>query len=94
MEQNRIGRLPEVHALTGLSRSTIYARIEDGLLTSPVPLGGQAVGWPINEVEAINRARIAGKTDDQVRQLVVELETARTGKPAAPRRKTLTARAA
>ena len=84
---NRIGRLPEVQALTGLGRSSIYARIEDGLLTLPVPLGGQAVGWPIAEIEAINGARIQGKTNDEIRSLVVELETARTGKPATPRRR-------
>lgn len=87
MQPDRIGRLPEVQALTGLSRSTIYARIEDGLLVAPVPLGGQAVGFPIAEIVAINQARIAGKTDDQVRALVIELESARTGTPATPRRK-------
>lgn len=76
-QSNRIARLPEVQALTGLSRSTIYARIADHLITSPVPLGGQAVGWPIREIEAINEARIAGKTDDEIRVLVEKLSAAR-----------------
>jgi prophage regulatory protein len=35
------------------------------------------VGWPSNEVEAINTARIAGKTDEEVRALVAKLEAAR-----------------
>ena len=41
-------------------------------------LGPRAVGWPSDEVEAINAARIAGKTDDEVRVLVTKLEAART----------------
>lgn len=86
-QMNRIARLPEVSQLTGLSRSTIYARVEDGLLTQPVQIGPQAVGWPLREIGALNDARIAGKTDDEIRELVVRLETERTGKTATPRRK-------
>jgi prophage regulatory protein len=84
---NRITRLPEVQAITGLSRSTIYARVEDGLFPKPVQIGPQSVGWPINEVSAINEARIRGRTDDEIRQIVIDLETARTGMAASPRRK-------
>jgi prophage regulatory protein len=35
------------------------------------------VGWPSSEVTAINAARIAGKTDEEIRALVVKLEAAR-----------------
>jgi prophage regulatory protein len=35
------------------------------------------VGWPANEVEALNAARIAGKSESEVRELVVKLEAAR-----------------
>jgi prophage regulatory protein len=35
------------------------------------------VGWPSSEVEALNAARIAGKTDQEIRVLVVKLEAAR-----------------
>jgi len=70
-------RLPAVKASTGLSRSTLYLRIEQGLLTKPVCLGGRTVGWPANEVDALNAARIAGKSDAEVRDLVVNLEAAR-----------------
>lgn len=41
----RITRLPEVKALTGLSRSTIYQRISDGTFPAQVNLGARAVGW-------------------------------------------------
>jgi len=42
---HNILRLPAVKARTGLSRSTIYLRISDGLFPKPVALGGRAVGW-------------------------------------------------
>lgn len=70
----KILRLPAVKANCGLSRSTIYLRISQGLWPKPISLGGRAVGWPSHEVAAINLARIAGKPDDEIRQLVVRLE--------------------
>jgi len=70
-------RLPAVKAATGLSRSTLYLRIVHGVFTHPVSLGGRAVGWPANEVAALNAARIAGKPDAEIRTLVAQLETAR-----------------
>jgi prophage regulatory protein len=70
-------RLPAVKCESGLSRSTIYLRISQKLWTKPVSLGARAVGWPSNEVAAINAARIAGKTDEEIRSLVARLEAAR-----------------
>ncbi len=70
-------RIPAVKTQSGLSRSTIYLRIAQGLWTKPVSLGARAVGWPADEVSAINAARIAGKTDEEVRALVAKLEVAR-----------------
>ena len=70
-------RLPDIKTSTGLSRSTIYLRIAQGVFTKPVSLGGRAVGWPSNEVVALNAARIAGKSDAEVRDLVLKLEAAR-----------------
>ena len=70
-------RLPAIETGTGLSRSTIYLRIEEGLFPKPVSLGGRAVGWPANEVETLNAARIAGKSDEEVRVLVAALDAAR-----------------
>jgi prophage regulatory protein len=51
--------------------------LKDGLFTPPVPLGSRSVGWPAYEVEAINTARIAGKSDAEIRALVAELEAKR-----------------
>jgi len=72
-------RIPTVKSESGLSRSTIYLRIAQGLWTKPVSLGARAVGWPSHEVAAINAARIAGKTDEEIRALVATLEAARKG---------------
>jgi len=72
-------RLPAVKSESGLSRSTIYLRVSQGLWTKPVSLGARAVGWPSDEVEAINGARIAGNTDAEIRVLVKKLEAARKG---------------
>ena len=70
-------RLPAVKAATGLSRSTLYLRIAHGVFAHPVSLGGRAVGWPANEVAALNAARIAGRPDAEIRVLVTQLEAAR-----------------
>lgn len=78
MAINTILRMPATCANSGNARSTIYLRISQGLWTRPVSLGARAVGWPASEVEAINAARIAGKSDDEIRQLVRELEAARS----------------
>ena len=70
-------RLPTVKSESGHSRSTIYLRIAQGLWTKPVSLGGRSVGWPASEISALLTARIAGKSDDEIRALVKKLEGAR-----------------
>jgi prophage regulatory protein len=52
-------RRKEVQARTGLSRSTIYARVAAGTFPSPIDLGGgRAVGWVDAEIEAWVQSRI------------------------------------
>lgn len=75
--KNAILRLPAVTSASGYPRSTLYLRINQGLWTKPVHLGERSVGWPAHEVEAINAARIAGKSEEDVRALVAMLEAAR-----------------
>ena len=77
-------RRRQIEAETGYSRSTLYLRIAQGLWTKQVSLGARAVGWPAAEVDALNAARIAGKTDTDIRALVLRLEAARTGAEPAP----------
>lgn len=70
-------RRKRVEAETGYSRSTIYLRISQGLFVKPVSLGARAVGFPANEVAALNAARIAGKSESDIRSLVAKLQAAR-----------------
>lgn len=72
-----IQRLPAVIAATGSSRSTIYLRVSQGLWPQPVKLGARAIGWPSSEITAINAARIAGLSDEEIRALVIKLEFTR-----------------
>lgn len=70
-------RRKQVEAESGYSRSTVYLRIAQGLFTKPVSLGARAVGWPARDVALLNAARIAGKTDLEIRALVASLEAKR-----------------
>ena len=68
-----IFRRPRVEDTSGYSRSTLYLRISQGLWTRPVSLGPRAVGWPASEVAALNAARIACLSEDEIRDLVNQL---------------------
>ena len=75
---NTFLRLQKVMNAMGISRSTLYLRIKQGLMPPPVKLGERCSAWPEYEVEAINTARIAQKSDDEIRELVVKLQRQRT----------------
>lgn len=70
-------RLPGILSERGRSRSAHYQDIQQGLFTKSVLIGRRAVGWPSNELAALNSSRIAGVTDDGIRALVIKLEAAR-----------------
>jgi len=70
-------RIKAVKARTGLSRSSIYAYIKAGLFVPPVKIGAQAAAWPENEVETLNRARVAELSSSEVRDLVKKLLSSR-----------------
>lgn len=73
-----IWRLETCKAATGYrSTASIYQLIKKGLWPKPVNINVRSVGWPSDEVIAINAARIAGRTDDQIRELVVRLHAKR-----------------
>jgi len=59
-------RLTEVIKDTGLGRSSIYKRIAEGEFPKPVPLGGRAVGWVSDEVEAWILERIEERDGREV----------------------------
>lgn len=71
-------RIESVKAETGhRSHASIYTQVREGLFTKPVPIGERSVGWPSYEVQAINAARIAGKSKDEIRELVNRLHAKR-----------------
>lgn len=74
-------RLPAVKGKTGhRSHASVYNDIRDGLLTRPVPIGTRAVGWPEDEVDLICAARVAGKSKDEIKDLVKLLHNERSAK--------------
>lgn len=69
-------RMSAVLQRYGLARPTLYRDIRRGVFPRPVKMG-RASAWPRVELEAVIAARIAGKTDDEVCELVAELERQR-----------------
>ena len=60
-------RLSTVKARTGLSRSTVYRRVKEGLFPAPIPLGGRSIGWLDSDIDTWidqqMRARVAKRMD-------------------------------
>ena len=52
-------RLEQVKLRTGLSRSTVYAKVASGDFPKPVAIGSRAVAWVESEVSAWIQERIA-----------------------------------
>lgn len=59
------------------SNASIYTQVREGRFPRPVPIGQRSVGWPDYEVKALVAARISGKTDDEIRELVNQLHAQR-----------------
>ena len=70
-------RISAVIKRRGTSRSAHYADVKAGLFVKPVAIGPRARGTPEDEVDALIAATIAGKSDDEKRALVRQLEAAR-----------------
>ena len=49
--QHKLLRLPQVKSITGLSKSTIYARISDGTFPRQIPLGPRLVVWVESDIQ-------------------------------------------
>lgn len=50
-DAHRILRRRQVEERTGLSRSTIYRRMQAGTFPPAIPLGGRLVGWRAGDIE-------------------------------------------
>jgi prophage regulatory protein len=75
----QILRLPTVKGKAGhRSDASVYNAIRAGLFTTGVAIGQRAKGWPDYEVDALISARIAGRSDAEIRELVNTLHAKRT----------------
>ena len=49
--QHKLLRLPQVKTITGLSKSTIYARISECTFPKQIPLGPRLVVWLESDIQ-------------------------------------------
>jgi len=73
----------ELAARCGQSRVQPWRQARAGLLPPPVKLSPGCTRWPTHEIEAIDRARLAGADDEAVRDLVTRLVEQRSQQVAA-----------
>ena len=83
MIERRMLRMRDMTTKTGLRKVTIYKHVQLGTLTKPVKLGERASVWPSDEIEMILAARIAGRSEVEIKSLVKQLMAARTAEPEA-----------
>jgi prophage regulatory protein len=70
--------MAQVLATFGLrAPSVIYEWVSAGTMPPPIRLSARCSRWRTSDVHAIARARIAGQSDDQVRDLVRALRAPR-----------------
>lgn len=63
-------RASTAQSALALPKSSFYAHIEEGLLPPPIRLGKRSVGWLESEINAVIRARIQNRSDDEIKVLV------------------------
>jgi prophage regulatory protein len=60
-----------------LKHSAVHEHIKKNLLPPAISIGPRAVGFLEHEIDAVMSARIAGKSEVQIRELVATLVAAR-----------------
>jgi len=73
----RLIKLPRVCDLCALRVTSVYQQEKAGLLPPRIKLTQRSSAWVEDEIAAINAARIAGATNEQIRRLVADLVAAR-----------------
>lgn len=77
LNQLKIIRKPDVLALLGLSETSLHRQIKASIFPPSFSLGCRAVGWYEHEINAVIKARAAGKNAVEIKTLVNELIDAR-----------------
>jgi len=70
-------RSNEVHKILALGRTAVDCGIADGVIPPRISLGKRAAGFLKHELEAVIVARAAGRSDEDVRNLVDQLVLSR-----------------
>lgn len=70
-------RLPAAIDQSGLSRSTIYDLVQRGLFPPPIKAGPKLALWVRSEISAWCAAQIAGKSEGEIKALIVSFVEAR-----------------
>lgn len=71
-------RLPEILRRNGEGRAKCYAQIKVGLYPPPIKIGIKTSVWLETEDLLIRAARISGKSDEEIREIVRALVAARS----------------
>ena len=63
-DTDRLIPRPEVLQKLGISNSTLWRMIRDGIFPKPVQISARRVGWPSSEVAGEVRRRISSRDSD------------------------------
>lgn len=70
-------RITDVMLRTGLPKSSVYEKVKNKEITSPIAISCRRAGWPSYEIDEINRALISGADTQSIKHLVTQLTDAR-----------------
>jgi len=69
----QIIKLKSVVKTTGLSRSTIYNKISEGVFPKPIRLGERAIGFLESEVQAFVALLVKGVSNEEMRVAIIDI---------------------
>lgn len=70
-------KIQDVCQKTRLAKSSAYELAQKDEFPRPIRIGARASVWAAHEIEAWNRAKLAGASKEQIRALVSDLEASR-----------------
>jgi len=74
----RLCKKSEAYATLGISEGTFRHQISEGLMVPTISLGERSIGVITQEIDLIIKARIAGLSEMQIKDLVKKLIEFRT----------------